>query len=90
MNWVLTAAHCLMEDEDCQSDKLFSRIVIQAGIVNTNTFSGELQEQGVGLGIDTTVFMPSFYDFIAECKAGHLRGYGRKKMFILHNMDTAV
>ena len=93
-NWVLTAAHCLMEDESCENEALGRAIIIQAGIVDRDTVSEhpkEMQESTIKPAeLNTNVFSPSFYDWIEECKSSQMKGYGRKIFSILQNMDSTV
>ena len=81
-NWVLTAAHCLMSDDDCQDESLEGILIIHAGIVDIGTISNPLNEDLQKSIIkqpelNNDVFMPSFEDWIEECQSGHMRGYGR-------------
>ena len=88
-NWVLTAAHCLMKDEHCQDDELEKAIIIQAGIVDIETISEHpegLQEYEIKKPeqpeLNKNVFIPSFKDWIEECRSSQMKGYGRKALYI--------
>ena len=93
-DWVLTAAHCLMEDKNCKDEKLYDIIMIQAGIVDEQTNNpDEIQKEIVcPTELNKNVFFASFKDWISECKEStrgedtdikidpyKLRGYGTSK-----------
>ena len=89
-NWVLTAAHCLMKEEDCQDEELEKAIIIQAGFVDIETISDHpegLQESEIKEPepptLNKNVFIPSFKDWIEECRSSQMKGYGMKGLSII-------
>ena len=79
-NWVLTAAHCVMSDDECKNESLEDVLVIQSGIIEIGTTNDPRQELQKSIiknpELNINVFMPSYTDWIEECQSGHMRGYG--------------